>query len=83
MCGLKKSRKYFTKESFVGEQLENFLVRAKKKAVDNNCLLLMYQVMVFSKEEGNVPKISESDLELLLKAAEKMIWKILFSFSML
>lgn len=71
MCGLKKSRKYFTKESFVGEQLENFLVRAKKKAVDNNCLLLMYQVMVFSKEEGNVPKISESDLELLLKAAEK------------
>lgn len=71
MCGLKRSRKYFTKESFVGEQLENFLVRAKKKAVDNNCLLLMYQVMVFSKEEGNVPKISESDLELLLKAAEK------------
>lgn len=70
MCGLKKSRKYFTKESFVGEQLEDFLVRAKKKAVDNNCLLLMYQVMVFSKEEGNVPKISESDLELLLKAAE-------------
>lgn len=71
MCGLKRSRKYFTKESFVGEQLENFLVRAKKKAVDNNCLLLMYQVMFFSKEEGNVPKISESDLELLLKAAEK------------
>ena len=70
MCGLKKSRKYFTKESFVGEQLEDFLVRAKKKAVDNNCLLLMYQVMVFSKEEGNVRKISESDLELLLKAAE-------------
>lgn len=31
----------------------------------------MYQVMFFSKEEGNVPKISESDLELLLKAAEK------------
>ena len=56
MCGLKKSRKYFTKESFVGEQLENFLVRAKKKAVDNNCLLLMYQVMVFSKEEGNVQR---------------------------
>lgn len=71
MCGLKRSRKYFTKESFVGEQLENFLVRAKKKAVDNNCLLLMYQVMFFSKEEGNVPKISESDLELLLKAAGK------------
>ena len=48
MKGLSRIGKYHTDGTFIGSQLEDFLKRAKEKAVKEQNLILLYQVLAFS-----------------------------------
>lgn len=74
MRGLLQVEKYHTESTFVGAQLEDFLARAKEKAVKEHNLFLLYQVLVFDYEPSGAlyeKQLSEEEKKLLKEAVEK------------
>lgn len=60
MCGLLEVAKYHVAGTLVGSQLEDFLVRAKEKALKEKSLILLYQTIVFHYEKLGDEKADQS-----------------------
>ena len=71
MKGLFRISKYHTDGTFIGSQLEDFLKRAKEKAVKECNLILLYQVLTFRYRDPEPAAVTGEDEALLLTAAEK------------
>lgn len=83
MNGLLLVENYHTESTFVGSQLEDFLARAKKKAVKEHNLFLLYQVLVFDYEPSGAfyeKQLSEEEKKLLKEAVEKSTLEDMFYF---
>lgn len=83
MRGLLQVEKYHTESTFVGAQLEDFLARAKEKAVKEHNLYLLYQVLVFDYEPSGAlyeKQLSEEEKKLLKEAVEKSTLEDMFYF---
>lgn len=83
MRGLLQVEKYHTESTFVGAQLEDFLARAKEKAVKEHNLFLLYQVLVFDYEPSGAlyeKQLSEEEKKLLKEAVEKSTLEDMFYF---
>lgn len=83
MCGLLEVAKYHVAGTLVGSQLEDFLARAKKKAVKEHNLFLLYQVLVFNYEPSGAlyeKQLSEEEKKLLKDAVEKSTLEDIFYF---
>lgn len=80
MKGLSRIGKYHTDGTFIGSQLEDFLKRAKEKAVKEQNLILLYQVLAFSYLDPEPATLTGEDITLLLTSAEKSSLEDLFEF---
>lgn len=83
MNGLLLVENYHTESTFVGSQLEDFLARAKKKAVKEHNLFLLYQVLVFDYEPSGAlyeKQLNEEEKKLLKEAVEKSTLEDMFYF---
>lgn len=80
MKGLSRIGKYHTDGIFIGSQLEDFLKRAKEKAVKEHNLILLYQVLVFSYLDPEPATLTGEDISLLLTSAKESNLEDLFEF---
>lgn len=80
MKGLSRIGKYHTDGTFIGSQLEDFLKRAKEKAVKEQNLILLYQVLAFSYLDPKSVTLTGEDITLLFISAEKSNLEELFEF---
>ena len=80
MKGLSRIGKYHTDGTFIGSQLEDFLKRAKEKAVKEQNLILLYQVLVFSYLDSEPATLTGEDISLLLTSAKESNLEDLFEF---
>ena len=80
MKGLSRIGKYHTDGTFIGSQLEDFLKRAKEKAVKEQNLILLYQVLAFSYLDPEPATLTGEDITLLLTSAKESSLEDLFEF---
>ena len=80
MKGFSRIGKYHTDGTFIGSQLEDFLKRAKEKAVKEQNLILLYQVLVFSYLDSEPATLTGEDISLLLTSAKESNLEDLFEF---
>ena len=79
MYTLPRIQKYHTEATFVGKQLDDFLVRAAEKAVKENSLLLLYQVLVYDRD-GEEHSLSNEDKARMMEVSERCQLKDVFLF---
>ena len=80
MKGLFRIGKYHTEGTFVGSQLEDFLKRAKEKAVKGHSLILLYQVLTFRYLDPEPAVLSEEAKSLVLCEVRKNSLENIFDF---
>ena len=80
MKGLTRIEKYHTDGTFIGSQLEDFLQRAKEKAVKEHNLILLYQVLTFQYCGSEPAAVSGESEALLLTSVEKSSLEETFEF---
>ena len=79
MAGLWTVKAYENAATFVGTQLEDFLVRAREKALKEKSIMLLFQVLSFSKNE-NKPILSEDEITSVIDLSKDISLEESFSF---
>ena len=79
MAGLRIVKDYENAATFVGTQLEDFLVRAREKALKEKSIMLLFQVLSFSKNE-NKPVLSEDEITSVIDLSKEIPLEESFSF---
>lgn len=79
MAGLRTVKAYANAATFVGTQLEDFLVRAREKALKEKSIMLLFQVLSFSKNE-NKAVLSEDEITSVIDLSKEIPLEESFGF---
>ena len=79
MAGLRVVKVYENAATFVGTQLEDFLVRAREKALKEKSIMLLFQALSFRRSE-NKSDLSEDEITSVIDLSKEISLEESFSF---
>ena len=79
MAGLRIVRKYENDLTFVGNQLEEFLNRARKKSLKEKSIMLLFQTLSFTNDK-TVKELSNDEISIVIGLSKKVPLEESFEF---
>ena len=79
MAGLRIVRKYENDLTFVGNQLEEFLKRAQKKALEEESIMLLFQALSFTNDK-TVKELFDDEISVVIGLSKKVPLEESFEF---